>query len=151
MTARRSRLPAPRRCGYYRSGHEVHWIQGLHSGKDTEHPRVPGRLLSISDDGTLDVEINGESITLWNHESARLRLLVEPNGGAISLQLAWSILWTPGRDGSYAFSVCDPDDPEWRPCPSEPPTGGLIDLAREAGGFSMSVGEAKERLRSSGR
>jgi len=81
-------------------------------------------------------------VSLWNHDSARPEQLVGRNGGAVSLQMAWSVLWTPSRTGSYAFSVIDPVDPKWRPCPSEPPSGDLLELARVAGGFSVPAAVA---------
>jgi hypothetical protein len=139
MTTRLQRVPAPRRCGYYHPGHEVHWIQGLRSGQPTEVPPVPGRLLSVSDDGTVVVEAGGETVRLWNHEPERLRLLVAANDGVVSVQPGWSLLRTRSDDGSYCFSVCDPAGPQWRPCPSEPPGGELADLAREAGGFTVRL------------
>ncbi len=52
-----------------------------------QYPAIPGHLVSVSDDGVLVVEGDGETIAPWNHEPQRLRLLVGRNDGAVSLQM----------------------------------------------------------------
>jgi len=135
----------PLRCGYYLAGHEVHWIQGLKAANDLDQAAVPALLVSVSDDGALVVDAQGETLSLWNHEPHRLRLLAGRNGGAVSLQMRWSILWTPSATGRYGFSVCDRARAYWKPCPSEPPAGEWFELASEAGGFSLPVGARRPK------
>ena len=66
-------IPDRRRCGYHWAGHEVHWIQGLKAANDSEQAAIPGRLVNVSDDGSLVLEIGGETILLWNHGIAPIR------------------------------------------------------------------------------
>lgn len=42
-------LPAPRRCGSYTPGHEVHYIQARKAREDQEHPSIPVRVVDIDD------------------------------------------------------------------------------------------------------
>ncbi len=44
----------------------------------------------------------------------------------------------------YGFSVCDASL-EWRPCPGEAPTGTLVELALDAEGFSVPVGNGDDQ------
>jgi hypothetical protein len=102
--------PPPLRCGSFRPGHEPHWIPVLKGAHNTTQPPRPARLLSVRDDGRLDVEIDGAVWHLWNHDAARLAHLCERNHGAVSLQWRWRILRTASDDGHYAFSVATIDD-----------------------------------------
>lgn len=109
------------RCGSYGAGHEVHWIQALHSSRDGEIPPEPGRLVDVSPDGTLRVQIGGTVRKLWNHDPERLTWLATRNDGAVTYQPRWSLLRTESPDGSsYCFSVVAAA--KHRPCP-KPPRG----------------------------
>ncbi|MGP8207113.1 MAG: hypothetical protein ACLQVK_13860 [Acidimicrobiales bacterium] len=133
-------------CGLYLPGHDVHWIQGLHAVGDAVDPAQQGTLVDLHADGALAIEVAGDRRRLWNHDPERLERLVERNRGEIWHQHAWRLLWTRSRDGRYAFCVADADDPERRPCPQSPPTGDLVHLLREAGGFSVSASPFEGRL-----
>jgi hypothetical protein len=132
-------------CYSYHLGHEPHPIQALHSGHDSEIPPVAGRLVEVHDDGTLIVDIDGSSRRLWNHDSARLAALVERNRGQVTFQSRWGLLRTPSWNGSFVFSVCDADAPR-RDCLSHEPTGTIIDIVDEAGGFTMSSAALQQAL-----
>lgn len=41
-------IRSPTRCGLFRPGHDVHWIQGLKAGNDPTPPR-PARVEVLSD------------------------------------------------------------------------------------------------------
>lgn len=145
-------IPA-RKCGLYLPGHDVHWIQAKLSWSETPDPRtgapkmrVPGQLLEVRPDGFLIVEIEGSLRRLWNHDSDRLATLVARNDGAILHQPGWGLLLTKSEQGNYLFCVADANDPDLRPCPSEPPTGSPMDLMLGAGGFSLSGSAVKAWL-----
>ena len=134
-----SPTPLPVRCGSFKPGHEVHWIQGLRSAEDDENRPLPGRLLEVDDAGRVVVEVAGDRIEFWNHEPARLMTLVDRNEGAILVQERWSLLKTRSSDGHVCFSVCRIDSPWRTPCPSaddEVPTD-LVSALVERGGFSI--------------
>ena len=132
-------------CYSYHPGHTPHYIPALHSGRDTENPPVPGRLVEVHDDGTLIVDIDGTPRRLWNHDPARLAALVERNGGQVAFQCRWALLRTPSSNGSFVFSVCEADAPR-RDCLSHEPTGTIVDIVDEAGGFTMSPVELQRAL-----
>jgi hypothetical protein len=132
-------------CYSYHLGHTPHWIQALHSGRDIENPPVPGHLVEVHEDGRLIVDIDGTPRRLWNHDPARLVALVERNSGQVTFQCRWGLLRTPSSNGSFVFSVCDADAPR-RDCLSHEPTGTIIDIVDEAGGFTMSPVELQRAL-----
>lgn len=136
-------IPRPKSCGLYLPGHEVHWIQGLHSSDPGETPPVPCRILEIRDDGTVVIGISGERLELWNHDPARLRALVEARGAVGSYQEHWRLLRVPSENGGgYCVDVTPASNPDRRPCPSEPPRHEtLLDQLREAGGFTMRASD----------
>jgi hypothetical protein len=74
-------------CGLYVPGHDVHWIQALHAGADTENPGQPGRLIDVNIDGTLVVDVAGSQRRLWNHDPSRL--------GRLAARNAWTIEYQP--------------------------------------------------------
>jgi hypothetical protein len=142
-----SNIPPVRPCGLFLPGHEVHWIQALHSGNDLEHRPVRGHLLHVGDDGVVVVDLAGERLVLWNHDPDRLRSLVTHNGPLVSYQRRWGLLRSEHTGGSYAVCVTDADDPDRRPCPQhhltddqvEVPTSvdDLVEQLLKTGGFSV--------------
>ena len=139
-TRRRPSITRARTCGLYLPGHDVHWIQGLHSGRGSEQPPEPGQLLEVSDDGTIRVQVGDEVRVLWNHDPWRLAGLAAYNDGAVTHQPRWRLLRTNSKDGAFCFYVADADK-EHVPCPTEPPTGNPIELLDRAGGFTLPVEE----------
>lgn len=133
-------IPRPKCCGLYLPGHEVHWIQGIHSNDRGETPPVPCRVLEIRDDGTVVVDLCGERLELWSHDPVRLQALVDAHGSEGSYQERWRLLWIPSEQGAYCVDVTPASNPERRPCPPEPPScGTLAEQLREAGGFSVRI------------
>jgi hypothetical protein len=139
----------PLRCGSYRTGHEVHVIQGLRGGNDTDDLPEPATLLEIQDDGTVIIDFGGR-LVLWTHDPARLRAITE-QFGSISYQPRWSLLWV-GRDdhSSTVVSVCDRS--EASPCPDRPAPAitdieSLLAHAVDRGGFLLSEDELAAILR----
>jgi hypothetical protein len=149
--------PTPLCCGLYKPGHEVHHVMALKIGNDTEHVPLPGRVLDVSDDGIVRIEVDGEVRRYWHHEPDRLRFRSDANGGNVELHPPWSYITIPEppeTDGGYAFYLGDPDNHV--PCPTEPLVGDPLDLLSTTGGFSMSGQDAVryfadlERHRASG-
>ncbi len=103
----------PKHCGYYRAGHEIHWIQAKKAMNDPK--RVPGELVSVDPDGTLVVRSGGEMIRLWNHEPDRLRTVVARDGRAVSLQLRWRLL-RAGTAGRETWFCVGDESPPSTPC-----------------------------------
>jgi hypothetical protein len=133
-------------CGLYVPGHDVHWIQAkLSVERESERPIVPGHLLRAKPDGLVTIEVQGVVHRLWNHDIDRMKGLVARNRGAISYQPGFALLRTASPDGSYLFCVADADRGELRACPTSGPTGTLVELLRNAGGFSIGRWEALER------
>jgi len=132
-------------CGLYLPGHDVHWIQGLHSGRDDENPPEQGRLLGASEDGTLRVQVDGEVRRLWNHDPGRLARLVARNKGVVTHQPRWGLLRTKSAQGAYCFCVVNATK-DHEPCPHKAPEGNLLELLKQAGGATLSIREIKQWL-----
>lgn len=138
-------IPLPKLCGLYLPGHEVHWIQGLHSSRAGEVPPVPCRILEVDDDGVVVVELNSHPLRLWTHDPVRLQAIVAEHGPEALYQERWRLLRVPhlaetsGLAAHYCIDVTQASDPERRPCPASPPRySTLLEQLRETGGFSMT-------------
>ncbi len=130
-------------CGSFTPGHDVHYIQALRSANDAENPPTPGKLVDISADGTLVVEIDNEQLRLWNHDPSRLERLVSANAGQIIYRPDWGLLGTASGDGHFLFCVALAAD-DRRACPTTPATGSAIDRLQQRGGFILSGAAARE-------
>lgn len=136
-------------CGLYLPGHDVHWIQAKLAARCEPHPKTgikreatAGELLEVRPDGLVIIEVEGEVRRLWNHDSDRLKRLVARNRGEISHQPGFNLLRTRSGGGSYLFYVAEADSREIQPCPPSAPTGTLVELLKNAGGFSIRGREA---------
>lgn len=63
-----------RSCGSYGPGHLVHWIQAKKS-HDGQQPVISVKVIAVRDDGRIELEGEGVSLTLWHHEPRRLHSL----------------------------------------------------------------------------
>lgn len=102
-----SNVETPVHCRRFNPGHTPHHIPALKAANDVdEHPRIGGALVAVHDDGRVLIVLDGgRTVTLWNHDPARLRMLVGRNGGYVWYQQRWSLLGTRSRDGDYLFNV----------------------------------------------
>ena len=132
-----------RQCGLYLPGHQVHMIQGLRYS-DPDHPRVPGRLIDVADDGILVVELDDEIRRYWHHDPQAFALAASRTDNDVELQARWSMLGTPTKKGYHPIYIADPDD--HRGCPDTPPTGTALELLESAGGFLISASDLAEQL-----
>lgn len=148
MTARRRDNATAKRawtCGLYLPGHDVHWIQGLHSGRDNENRPEEGRPLEVSDDGILRIDVGDEVRVLWNHDPGRLARLVTRNKGAVTHQPRWGLLRTNSSEGAYCFCVVDAAE-DHASCPKVPPRGNPLELLERAWGFTLPIREIEQWL-----
>jgi len=147
-------IPPPKSCGLYLPGHEVHWIQGIHSNDEGEVPPVPCTVVEVLDDGTTIVEIRGERLELWTHDPERLRAIVAERARDASYQKRWRLLRiryetaTTGVRGDYSIDVVPASDPDRRPCQAEPRHfDTLAERLLETGGFTIAASELESWLR----
>lgn len=144
-------------CTLYLPGHQVHYIQALHSSREPRRPRT-GRVTSVTR-GIITVEFPGDISRYRSHLTGRLRAAVEQGGPQVLVDEGWSILRVPqpadntqarfiggpelvGKRGpEYAFSIARVEDP-WRRCRSDPLTqfdaDSLEERARTHGGYAMA-------------
>jgi hypothetical protein len=141
-------IPPPKSCGLYLPGHEIHWIQAIHSNDQGEVPPVPCTVDEVLDDGTTVVEISGERLELWTHDPERLRAILAERGLDASYQKRWRLLRIPdetattGLRGDYCIDVTPASDPDRRPCPTEPRHfSTLAERLLETGGFTIAASE----------
>jgi hypothetical protein len=128
----------PRFCGLYLPGHQVHFIQGL-KYSDPDHPRTPGTLIHVGDDGIIVVEFDDGIRCFWNHEPQRIAHFAARVNNRVERQERWGLLGIPAerRWSNYCFCIADPDD--HRSCPNEPSTGTAFERLESASGFTTSV------------
>ena len=123
-------------CCLYRPGHLVHWIQADHARRDDEHRPEPGHLVSVSVDGLVVIDVDGEVRRLWNHDPLRLAANAAEHHGRVLHQPRWGLLSTPSDpDGSTAwFCVVHDDHPDRCPCATAVPGATVLDRLLSAGG-----------------
>jgi hypothetical protein len=129
-------------CTSYRSGHQVHWIQALHS---TNKPEVSakswlGRIVSIEGELITVAREGAADVRLRNHDPARLIATLGRGPRTVLVNDQYAIL----RVGSYCFSVRRDTGKPLEPClTDQPPAAATADrlTARleSHGGFSASL------------
>lgn len=130
-------LPPPLRCGLFRAGHEVHFVQAIRSGNDDE---VQPGTASVDAAGWISISLeSGQMARLWTHNPARLAHLLREFGGQVLLRTK-SILSVSHGDGAYFVSVgAGPS-----PCPTA--AEELSDLSwgellAKRGGITLRIAE----------
>jgi hypothetical protein len=143
-------LPDPSRlnCTYNAPGHNVHWIQALHSAnkKAVSAQSWPGKVAGL-DGEVLTVRKPDDSLARFRiHDPARLVVILQDVGVDVTVNDQYAIL--PAgitAAGSFFFSVQADRGEPLRPCPTDelPPkvTGEqLVARIRTHGGFSAPAG-----------
>lgn len=74
-----SNIPRPYRCGQYRPGHDVHYIQARKSSELS--PTGEAFIHAIADNGTITF---ADGSTRWNHDPVRLRAIVDERGADLT-------------------------------------------------------------------
>ena len=104
-----SEIQTPKTCGLYLPGHIPHWIQARKGWEDTVNLPLPGRLVSVSDDGAVTIEVGDRQLTLWNHRPQRVEQAAERSDGTVAYQARWHLLHLPSSGGArFLFSVATP-------------------------------------------
>ena len=120
MTSTPDPLPPPLRCGLYRAGHEVHFVQAIRAGNDDEV--WPGTA-SVDATGWISITLDtGSVMRRWTHNPGRLADLLGDCGGRVLLRTK-SILSIPSGHGAYCVSVAE------GPTPCPPANEDLSDLS----------------------
>jgi len=120
MTSISDLPPPPLRCGLYRPGHEVHFVQAIIAGNDDE--AWPGTA-SVDAAGWIPITLDSGSVMRrWTHDPARLTYLLTESGGRVLLRTK-SILSIPHGDGAHCVSAGA------GPTPCPPTNEDLSDLS----------------------
>ena len=133
-------VPYAWRCGAYRLGHDMHFIQARLSAEDG--PGVARTVESVAVDGTMTCT---DGTRLWHHDPARLCTLITVCGSNVMLG-AKGVLRIPNGDGAYCISVSTAPDP----CRSETadvrPGESIFDELVRRGGVVRSVASVRAEL-----
>jgi hypothetical protein len=123
-------LPAPRSCGSYTAGHDIHFIQARLSWENA--PIGERTIDAITPDGTIRFT---DDTTCWNHHPERLKAIIDRNDRRVELR-QYSVLAVPGSGSHWLFSVSSEVDP-CRPDTAESHRGEsfLDELVRRGGGY----------------
>jgi len=73
--------PVDYSCKFYRSGHQVHWIQAKKS-REEEQAAIEVSVV-VRDNGRVDLHGDGVDESLWNHHPARLQSVLNEWGRAV--------------------------------------------------------------------
>jgi hypothetical protein len=130
-------------CTSYKAGHNVHWIQALHTANRPEVSAQSWRgQIVIVDGEVLTVrKPDGRLTRFRNHDPARLIAVVERIGVDVLINDQYAIL----RVGSFCFSVKADGGEPLGPCPTDQPPPNMtaeqmVARVRTHGGFSAPVG-----------
>jgi len=130
-------------CGLCKPDHNPHWIQMSRATEERDNLPAPCRFIAARQDGTVVIEVDGQELSLWNHEPERLAEAAVSSDGAIEYHPRWGLLWVRSRSGRYAFCVArSPEDHV--PCPLQPPVGSPVELLESAGGFAILASEIRK-------
>jgi hypothetical protein len=131
-----SEIRTPKTCGIFKPGHNPHWIQIHRATQDKDNVPMPGRLIEVSDDGSVLIEVQWKVLRLWNHDVERLVEAINAADGLLTYQDHWGLLWVPGDNGQFVF--CSTQSKDHVSCPNEAPSGTPVELLASAGGFTIS-------------
>jgi hypothetical protein len=54
------------------AGHHPHWIQTRKGWEDRGRPALAGKLIDVSPQGLVMIEVEGRELRIWNHDSLRV-------------------------------------------------------------------------------
>lgn len=92
-------IPPPLRCGSYRAGHDIHYIQARKAAEDATGA-VKGSVTEVDQAGIAVATPTGK-IKYWNHDLKRAHALLRRYGSRVTVQEPWSVLWI----GSHLVSI----------------------------------------------
>ncbi|HEY8717123.1 hypothetical protein [Pengzhenrongella sp.] len=127
-------------CTAYIAGHNVHWIQALHTSDKSEVSAQSWRGQLVTVDGEVLTVRKPEDhlIRFRNHDPARLVAVLERTGVDVLINDQYAIL----RVGSFCFSIKADSGEPLGPCPIDqlPPNltaEQIVARVRTHGGFSL--------------
>jgi len=97
----------PKLCRLFLPGHHPHWIQVRKGMEDTERPPRAGRLIDVSPQGLIVIEVDGQELRIWNHDPLRLIEASALGDGRIRYQASWRLLFA---GGGYTFCAAVPPE-----------------------------------------
>lgn len=119
--AQRRTIPDAQRlgCTSYRAGHNVHWIQALHTANrpEVEARSWDGQLVSVEGETLTVRKSDGTVVRFRNHDPERLVAIVENTGDDVLVNDQYTIL----RVGSWCFSVARDGGQVLGRCPTDSP------------------------------
>jgi hypothetical protein len=89
-----------KRCGSYKRGHTIHWIQARKAAEDRTG-REPGRIVETGNRWLVVKMQNGSHRRYGHHDIPRLEQLLEERGTKVVVQERWGLLWL----GQYLISI----------------------------------------------
>jgi len=98
------RPPGP--CRLYAPGHAPHWIQARKSREDHGELPLAARLIEVTAEGFVTIDVDGHELHLWNHDPLRLAEAAGLAGGRVRYHPRWHLLYASG----YLFCVAVPPD-----------------------------------------
>ena len=91
-------------CGLYFPGHQVHQI---HARLAWEGERAKGRVVSVDDDGWINVALDDTVERFWNHDVERTREIFAASSGQVEV-FKRTLLMAPHGSGAY-YDICVAD------------------------------------------
>lgn len=120
-------IPDPHRigCTSYHGGHNVHWIQALHTANKPEVARLTWSAAIVGIEGeVITVRTpTGQVSRYRNHDPERLTAIVDSIGAGVTINSAYAIL----RVGAFCFSVRKDTGRPLDPCPTDHLVGDISD------------------------
>lgn len=104
-------------CTSYHAGHNVHWIQALHTANKPEVAQLswPGTIVSIDDEILAVRTPTGEILRYRNHDLLRLAAAVDNIGAEVVINSRYAIL----RVGTACFSIRQDTGEPLDACPTD--------------------------------
>ncbi len=130
-------------CTSYRAGHNVHWIQALHTENKPEVSAQSWRGQIVTVDGELLTvrKPDGSFTRFRHHDRVRLVVILERTGVEVLINDQYAIL----RAGPFCISVKAGRGEPLGPCPTDQPPPNMtaeqmVERVRTHGGFIAQVG-----------
>ena len=105
-------------CALYTPGHQTHFIQARLALEVDAAKYQKGSLVNVTDDGWINVAVDGEIRRFWTHDPARARYNVAESEGEVGLP-GVDLLHAPLQDGRSIFCICVADESRG-PTPCKP-------------------------------
>ena len=133
----------PRSCVSYRPGHQVHWI---HAKKAHEPQQQITVVVTVHDDGHVELDGDDLHLSLWNHDPAWLQSVLDQAGHHGLWKLRFHALFAPRYGGRILnlaaldhLTPCVADDDHSPAYTAETALERAARHARERGGYTVRL------------